>query len=564
MRRGLLILLCFTLGALRAIAHEQGDSPIEIEPEWRGAVAAGNVLLQFQLVDKRTPDKDTVDPAALKRDHEALLHMFVYDSALEEFVHVHPEYKDDLWQVRAPLRVNGKYWAWVQGVLTTDGSEFAAPVRLEITGGKPAHPVRPLSERREGEDGSSRFTLTPGRIRARSEAMPLVTFQRRDGTRPDLKPWLGALAHVVFASADGDAFVHAHASDGRGQHSGHFHGVANDAMKQLEAKLGAARVLMLGVEFPAPMIYRGWAQFHDGDALRTVPFSVKVEPELVFRHQEPSWPATPHRFSPGRALSWNEYKKIERHYTAITSADSTDQAEATRWLAGHVEKETLPALRYLFTHPLSTVTYATFTDPVERRIGDYQTSEDEGAGLRVVWQLYDSLPGEKEKRLLSALLFFDYDFTRRRFAFVSEKDALRVRVEVARRGHGEGFVGLSYSVKTDEKGRVVSLEPGIYIDSKGNIPDPRFSEHLHPDHCAMCHAPRSRVPQDHLELAFDNRFESLPGYRGFLAYLRLRNTDAVTLAAIEKILARPKLSFRPDGLLDAVEARMRKLGLRSE
>ena len=59
-------------------------------------------------------------------------------------------------------------------------------------------------------------------------------------------------------------------------------------------------------------------------------------------------------------------------------------------------------------------------------------------------------------------------------------------------------------------------------------------------------------------------FESLPDNRDFLAYLRLRNTDRTTLAAIENILARPKLSFRPDGRLDAVEARMRKLGLPRE
>lgn len=84
-------------------------------------------------------------------------------------------------------------------------------------------------------------------------AMLTLTFNRTDGTKPDIQPYLGAFAHVILVPEDADSLLHVHPMQGATPNEGIFH-----------------------TSFPDQGDYRLWVQFLDGGVLRTVPLSVTV------------------------------------------------------------------------------------------------------------------------------------------------------------------------------------------------------------------------------------------------------------------------------------------------
>ncbi len=244
-----------TLGTLIAPAARAHDpvSRVEIELEGADSVGAGRVQLQFQLID--TEKRRALTPAELDVVHEKKLHVFAFDPAMKEFRHEHPEFNGTAWVLETTLAVNAKYWLWAQGQISDDGEEFAAKDRFTVTGGSPENPVPPfLGVVRSGANGNSVATLVYTRLRAGRPASVSVRFSRNDGTVPALTPWLGAPAHVMAFTSDGDSMLHVHPMD---------HGTPNE--------------LMLHVTFKWVGEYRLWVQYIDGGTLRTVPLSVHVE-----------------------------------------------------------------------------------------------------------------------------------------------------------------------------------------------------------------------------------------------------------------------------------------------
>lgn len=249
-----------TLAALAAVglagqearAHDPA-SRVEIELEGVDSVGAGRVQLTFSLID--TKKRRVLTPAELNVVHEKKLHAFAFDPALKEFRHEHPEFNGEAWVLETALAVNAKYWLWAQGQISDDGEEFAAKGRFTVTGGAPENPVPPfLGIVKSGADGNSVATLVYTRLRAGRPASISVRFSRNDGTAPERTPWLGAPAHVMAFTKDGDSMLHVHPMD---------HGTPNE--------------LMLHVTFKWVGEYRLWMQYIDGGTLRTVPLSVHVE-----------------------------------------------------------------------------------------------------------------------------------------------------------------------------------------------------------------------------------------------------------------------------------------------
>jgi len=247
-------LLGLVLCSGAAFAHGDGESRVAIEAELQGRVNAGSLSYVFEMVDTKL--SKVVAEADLDVVHEKKLHMFVFDAALKEFHHIHPEFKGNKWIVPMELSVNGKYWVWAQGQLTADSEEFTTSANFELIGGTNANPLpTQLGDVRTNKDGESIVTMSNTKIRAGRMAMPLLNFSRSDGQKPLVTPWLGAPAHVAAVTMDGDTLIHVHPMD---------HGVPNQ--------------LMLHLAFPTAGDYRLWVQYMDHDVLRTVPLSVTVLP----------------------------------------------------------------------------------------------------------------------------------------------------------------------------------------------------------------------------------------------------------------------------------------------
>lgn len=216
-----------------------------------GTATAGTIDYTFDLVDTKTGN--TLSDSDLGITHEKVLHLVIYDSTLNEFQHVHPEYKSSHWTATVTLNVNGDYWFWAQGQIKSGKTDFSSPARLSISGGSPAWTATPLKDVRHGESGASVVDLGADKIIAGNMVMLDVTMSRNNSTDPNLSPYLGAFAHVIAVPESGDSIIHVHPMDGDMPNMG-----------------------MLHATFPMAGKYRLWIQFIDDGDLKTIPLSVEV------------------------------------------------------------------------------------------------------------------------------------------------------------------------------------------------------------------------------------------------------------------------------------------------
>lgn len=251
LRNVLLLTATFAITQATAFAHDT-ETRLTIERANEAAVQAGKVTLDFDLFD--TKKKVIVKESDLQILHEKKLHFFSYDPALVEYKHEHPTFSDSKWHVTVNLPKNGNYWIWVQGQLIGEADEVLGANRLKVIGGATENPAPAhLENIRAGTDGTSKVTLSADKFIAGQMAMPMLTFSRTDGSQPQITPYLGAKAHILIVSEDGDGIIHTHPMD---------HGMPN--------------MLMLHTQFADEGAYRLWVQFMDNNLLKTVPLSVLV------------------------------------------------------------------------------------------------------------------------------------------------------------------------------------------------------------------------------------------------------------------------------------------------
>lgn len=235
-----------------AFAHGGEEARMSLEPDNNAIATAGPQTFQFQIYD--TQDKAIITDQDLAITHEKILHLVIYDSSLNEFYHLHPEFVNGLWTVPTNISRNGKYWIWIQGSLKKDSTDFSSSYTVDITGGATAWPTpATLADNRQGNDGSSVLSLSATKLRAGKSAMLDMTFSRNDGTMPAITPYLGAVAHVIGVPSDADSLVHVHPMAG-----------------------GKPDKAMLHVTFPEAGLYRLWIQYMDGGSLRLIPLAVNV------------------------------------------------------------------------------------------------------------------------------------------------------------------------------------------------------------------------------------------------------------------------------------------------
>ena len=231
-------------------AHGDGESRISIEPENQGTYTAGVIHYQFQIFDDQTQkvlsDKDLLE------SHTKIMHFIAYESSRNEFNHVHPAFDGKIWSVDLNLLANGNYFFWAQGQLI-DGTEFSTFAKAQIINGKSEIPVAPLLDIRKATDRLTTIELDKSKLKAGKMAMIKFKITREDGQTPEITPYLGAMAHVIAVSPDGDELTHVHPMEGSTANTGVFHAT-----------------------FPTEGDYRIWVQFNDKGELKTIPLSVIV------------------------------------------------------------------------------------------------------------------------------------------------------------------------------------------------------------------------------------------------------------------------------------------------
>ncbi len=231
-------------------AHGGGENRVSIEPEAQENLKAGTINYSFQLFD--TVKNKVLLPSDLAETNTKILHFIVYDSALIEFNHVHPVAKADVWSVQLNLPRNGTYFLWAQGQLK-DGTEFSTFNKAIVEGGTVENRPMRIGDHRKGSDQHTVVEIDQTAIHAGKMAMLSFKVSRDDGQVPVMAPYLGALAHLIAVSPDGDELIHVHPVAGSSPNSGMIH-----------------------TTFPAEGDYRIWIQFIDRNVLKTIPVSISV------------------------------------------------------------------------------------------------------------------------------------------------------------------------------------------------------------------------------------------------------------------------------------------------
>lgn len=245
-----LLLISLLLVSSLLFAHEETQK-VALEPELFSN-QAGHISYSFQLIDleKKTLIKDS----NLSIGNEKLLHFIVYDSSLTDFQHLHPIYNGKSWIIEFDLSRNGDYWIWGQGVLLRNKTEFSASNKLLIVDGLEAYPTpTELELTRTGNDSTSTITLDNTEISAKKMVMLNLKFSRTDGTTPVITNYLGAMAHVIAVTDDGDSLVHVHVMSSSNPTEGMIHATFENSGN-----------------------YRLWIQFLDNNILRTIPLAIEV------------------------------------------------------------------------------------------------------------------------------------------------------------------------------------------------------------------------------------------------------------------------------------------------
>ena len=206
---------------------------------------AGKQTISFELYGN---DGDAWSDKALKVAHEKKMHFIVVSNNFASYQHVHPLYKDKLWQVDLTLNPNTGYQEYVDVESNEEGAEV---LRFPIVVGTPTATSK-VSQRETSltKDGVL-VTMKESGFTAGKETS--VTFDvSQNGKAVIPENYLGAKGHVVALGDDPNTFIHGHPID--------------------DSDAGVD----FAFDFAKAGTYTLFGQFKVGGVVRTYPFTITV------------------------------------------------------------------------------------------------------------------------------------------------------------------------------------------------------------------------------------------------------------------------------------------------
>ncbi|HEY1068474.1 MAG TPA: hypothetical protein VGE52_20285 [Pirellulales bacterium] len=239
-------------------AHHEGDAHahvLKVTTEGGEPVAGKPIELVLTV-------RDESGNAVTKFDvvHEHPLHLILVRDGLDEFFHVHPAVDaSGVATVSFTFPTAGKWLLFADHAATGHG-EAVAQTTLDVAGD--ARPPAPLTvnapgkiagEGAAGAPLSANVSVTPSADRKEAKiAFDLLA--KAGGPAEGLQKYLGAAGHLVVLSADGKKYIHTHPEQ-------------TDAASHVE----------FDAHLPGAGIYKGWAQFKQGETVYTFPFVFEIK-----------------------------------------------------------------------------------------------------------------------------------------------------------------------------------------------------------------------------------------------------------------------------------------------
>ncbi len=213
--------------------------------------------------------------------HEKPMHLIIVSEDLAEFYHEHPEPQADGTFKTSFTFKNGGNFKLYADFTPKDAKQTVKSFSLPVSGTERSEEALKADPKLEKTVGDLFVTLkTDGAVSAEKELR--FNFQVFDAKtkKPvtDLQKYLGESAHFVVISQDLRDFVHVHPVSRENVKSELPHD--GKSVEKQDAKLAgieAEAIVSASLVFPAPGLYKIFAQFQRSDQVTTVPFVVNVK-----------------------------------------------------------------------------------------------------------------------------------------------------------------------------------------------------------------------------------------------------------------------------------------------
>jgi len=212
--------------------------------------AGDPVALQFTI-----RDGEGRPVPQLQLAHEKPMHLMIVSKDLDHFAHVHPSSEGDGFRLVHRFDEGGDYLL-VADYQQPGRGQVIDRHQIHVEGvSRPAVSVEE-SPRTQRTDDLELTLRTEGELRAGEAAMlHFDAVDMKTGSPvADFEPYLGAKAHFMVLSADGEDFIHVHAVEEPG----------------IPSRVSAHAV------FPRPGLYKLWAQMQRRGEVLTIPFVLRV------------------------------------------------------------------------------------------------------------------------------------------------------------------------------------------------------------------------------------------------------------------------------------------------
>ena len=205
----------------------------------------------------------------LEKVHERQIHLVVVSRDLAEFAHIHPEpAPGDVFTVTHTFAHGGEYIAFADYVAPGAGPAVQR-TEIHVPGTpRPMESLCPDTKFTKTVDGLQVTLNLPAKLKAGADLPLSFTLNKND-----LQPYLGAWAHIMLVSADGETFIHAHPLENAVAGPDplvHMHtaAVAGPSPSTIATITG----------FRKPGLYKLWFQFQRGGSVATAAWVIRVAP----------------------------------------------------------------------------------------------------------------------------------------------------------------------------------------------------------------------------------------------------------------------------------------------
>ena len=192
--------------------------------------------------------------------HEKRFHLLIASEDFGWFLHEHPEMSaDGTWTVNVDFPFGGDFWVYGDVAPVGKGSQILIS-KVKAPGVRSMRPANwslnmgPSSD--QGTSGTFGFVDGP---EVGKNGTVKLNLEHEGKPVSDLEKWLGAWAHLMIFSPDGQTVVHSHPNEG----------AEGDA-------LAAKGEVHFSARFPKAGKYRVFAQFQRDGKIHTLPFTIEV------------------------------------------------------------------------------------------------------------------------------------------------------------------------------------------------------------------------------------------------------------------------------------------------